>query len=62
MPPLLDNIIKPVAVVLSVTPDALLYNNIKTGYAKDPWCIKLTNLIGSLPGLQKCDELLYLND
>jgi hypothetical protein len=62
MPTHIDNNIKPVALVLSVTPDASMINDIKAGYLVDPWCIKLTKLINSLPGLRKQDGLLYLND
>jgi hypothetical protein len=51
MPTHIDNNIKPVALVLSVTPDASMINDIKAGYLADPWCIKLTKLINSLPGL-----------
>jgi hypothetical protein len=62
MPSTISDNFKPVAIVLSITPDASLYNDIKTGYTKDPWCVKLTVLIGSLPGLEQRDGLLYLNN
>lgn len=54
--------IKAVSLVMSVTPDASLLKDIKSGYKTDPWCVKLTNLISSLPELQDHDGLLYIND
>jgi hypothetical protein len=62
MPSAIDNNIKPIALVLSVTPDESLFNDIKNGYQLDPWCVKISKLIGSLPGLRQHDNLLYLND
>jgi len=62
MPTHIGDNIKPITLVLSVTPDASLINDIKGGYLTDPWCVKLTKLIDSLPGLRKRDGLLYLND
>jgi hypothetical protein len=47
------------ATVLSVTADAALLDRIRSGYATDPWCQKLTNLLGSLPGLTQDDNGLF---
>lgn len=62
MPMAIGKDIKPISLILSVMPDASLLNNIKKGYLSDPWCIKLMKLTDSLPGLQYCDKLLYLNN
>lgn len=53
---------KPVALVLSIMSDPFLLADIKSGYNSDTWCMHLMQLIGSLPGLQHRDDLLYLND
>jgi hypothetical protein len=62
MPAQVPEHIAPIALVLSITPDASLYNDIKSGYLEDSWCVKLQKLVGSLPGLQQRDGLLYLNE
>lgn len=62
MPANISNIIKPISLVMSITPDASLLKDIKSGYTTDPWCTKLSSLVDSLPGLRREDGLLYLND
>lgn len=62
MPPKAGNSVSPIGLILSITPDNSLLNDIKDGYTKDPWCVRLSQLTNSLPGLQKRDELLYIND
>lgn len=51
MPAELDKHIKPIALILSVTPDTSMLKDIQTGYLTDPWCVKLMKLTDSLPGL-----------
>lgn len=62
MPSNIGNNIKPIAIVLSITSDNKLLNDIKDGYQSDHWCKRLTQLTGSLPGLQERDGLLYINN
>jgi hypothetical protein len=62
MPSSIGNTLKPISLVLSVTPDRSLLNDIKKGYSEDPWCVKLQKLTNSLPGLKCCDGLMYIND
>jgi hypothetical protein len=61
MPANLSIDINTVRLILSIAPDPTLLNDIRTGYQKDPWCVKLTNLINSLPGLEQHGGLLYIN-
>jgi len=62
MPSSIGNALKPISLVLSVTPDGSLLNDIKKGYSEDPWCVKLQKLTNSLPGLKCRDGLMYIND
>jgi len=41
------------SAILSIQADATLRDRILAGYALDPWCRKLTALVGSLPGLTR---------
>jgi hypothetical protein len=62
MPHSIGSNIKPISLVMSITTDGSLLNDIKNGYLADPWCVKLSKLTDSLPGLRHDNGLLYLND
>lgn len=62
LPSKLREQVGPAALVLSISPDPSLLNDIIAGYESDPWCVRLSQLTDSLPGLQRRDKLLYLND
>lgn len=47
------------AAVLSIGADESIWKRIIGGYALDPWCKKLTGLVGSLPSLTRDNEGLY---
>jgi hypothetical protein len=47
------------SAILSIQADPTLHDSILAGYAVDPWCKKLTVLVGSLPGLSKDDRGLF---
>lgn len=51
-----------VNTTLSISADKQLLQQIKDGYAQDPWCRKLHAATPSWPGLQLKDSLWYMGD
>ncbi|THH06299.1 hypothetical protein EW146_g9654 [Bondarzewia mesenterica] len=49
-----------IASVLSITSDPELLVSIRTGYTTDPWCVKLQQNLGSMPGVTQSEGLLYV--
>jgi hypothetical protein len=51
------------AAILSIQGDKTLRDRILSGYTADPWCMKLPELVGSLPGLSRDEHgLFYIAD
>jgi hypothetical protein len=49
-----------VTSALQISIDNSFKSDIVTGYVNDPFCKKLLALVGSLPGLEQCNGLLFV--